>query len=246
VAIIITKELDLTLYPAIDLKDGKAVRLTKGLMDSAKIYSDEPWTLVKKFEEMGAEWVHLVDLNGAFAGEPKNLEQIIKIRENCNVKLELGGGIRDEKTIKKMLDIGIDRIILGSIAVKDSQFVKDMAAKYPIAVGIDAIDGFVAVEGWGEVSEMKATDLAKEFANAGVEAIICTDVGKDGTLSGVNVEFTVDIARASGVSTIASGGVKDESDIEALILTNEVDGVIIGKAFYEGTLDLPKMFKLLS
>ena len=233
----------MTLYPAIDLKDGKAVRLTKGLMDSAKIYSDEPWTLVKKFEEMGAQWVHLVDLNGAFAGEPKNLEQIIKIRENCNVKLELGGGIRDEATIKKMLEIGIDRIILGSIAVKDSQFVKDMAAKYPIAVGIDAIDGFVAVEGWGEVSEMRATDLAKEFANAGVEAIICTDVGKDGTLSGVNVDFTVDIARASGISTIASGGVKDEDDIKALIKTGEVDGVIIGKAYYEGTLDLVKMFK---
>ncbi|MDQ7045519.1 MAG: 1-(5-phosphoribosyl)-5-[(5-phosphoribosylamino)methylideneamino]imidazole-4-carboxamide isomerase [Sulfurimonas sp.] len=235
----------MTLYPAIDLKDGKAVRLTKGLMDSAKIYSDEPWSLVKKFEEMGAEWVHLVDLNGAFAGEPKNLEEIIKIRKNCNVKLELGGGIRDEATIKKMLDIGIDRIILGSIAVKNPQFVRDMASKYPIAVGIDAIDGFVAVEGWGEVSSMKATDLAKEFANAGVEAIICTDVGKDGTLSGVNVEFTLDIARASGISTIASGGVKDASDIEALIATKEVDGVIIGKAYYEGRLDLAKMFKLL-
>ncbi|WP_294961774.1 1-(5-phosphoribosyl)-5-[(5-phosphoribosylamino)methylideneamino]imidazole-4-carboxamide isomerase [Sulfurimonas sp.] len=235
----------MTLYPAIDLKDGKAVRLTKGLMDSAKIYSDEPWSLVKTFEEMGAEWVHLVDLNGAFAGEPKNLEQIIKIRKNCNVKLELGGGIRDEETIKKMLDIGIDRIILGSIAVKDPQFVRDMASKYPIAVGIDAIDGFVAVEGWADVSSMKATDLAKEFANAGVEAIICTDVGKDGTLSGVNVEFTLDIARASGISTIASGGVKDSSDIEALIATKEVGGVIIGKAYYEGKLDLPKMFKLL-
>ena len=235
----------MTLYPAIDLKDGKAVRLTKGLMDSAKIYSDEPWSLVKKFEEMGAEWVHLVDLNGAFAGEPKNLEQIIKIRANCNVKLELGGGIRDEKTIQKMLEIGIDRIILGSIAVKNPQFVKDMASKYPIAVGIDAIDGFVAVEGWGEVSSMKATDLAREFADAGVEAIICTDVGRDGTLSGVNVEFTTDIAEASGVSTIASGGVKDENDIKALIDTNKVDGVIIGKAYYEGTLDLEKMFKLL-
>jgi len=235
----------MTLYPAIDLKDGKAVRLTKGLMDSAKIYSDEPWTLVKKFEDMGAEWVHLVDLNGAFAGEPKNLEQIIKIRENCSVKLELGGGIRDEKTIKKMLEIGINRIILGSIAVKDSQFVKNMASKYPIAVGIDAIDGFVAVEGWGEVSSMRATDLAREFADAGVEAIICTDVGKDGTLSGVNVEFTVDIAEASNVSTIASGGVKNESDIRALIATGKVDGVIIGKAYYEGTIDLPKMFKLL-
>lgn len=235
----------MTLYPAIDLKDGKAVRLTKGLMNSAKIYSDEPWILVKKFEEMGAEWVHIVDLNGAFAGEPKNLEQIIKIRQNCNVKLELGGGIRDEATIKKMLEIGIDRIILGSIAVKDPQFVRDMASKYPIAVGIDAIDGYVAVEGWGEVSTMRATDLAKEFANAGVEAIICTDVGKDGTLSGVNVAFTLEIARASGVSTIASGGVKDESDILALIETKEVDGVIIGKAYYEGTLDLEKMFKLL-
>ncbi len=235
----------MTLYPAIDLKDGKAVRLIKGLMESAKIYSDEPYELVKKFEAMGAEWVHLVDLNGAFAGEPKNLEQIIKIRQNSNVKLELGGGIRDEATIQKMLDIGIDRIILGSIAVKNPQFVKDMAAKYPIVVGIDAIDGYVAVEGWGEVSTMRATDLAKEFANAGVEAIICTDVGKDGTLSGVNVEFTLDIARASGISTIASGGVKDASDIEALIATNEVDGVIIGKAYYEGKLDLPKMFKLV-
>jgi len=236
----------LTLYPAIDLKDGKAVRLTKGLMDSAKIYSDEPWLLVKKFEEMGAKWVHLVDLNGAFAGEPKNLEQIVKIRQNCSVKLELGGGIRDEETIKKMLDIGIDRIILGSIAVKNPEFVKDMAAKYPIAVGIDAIDGFVAVEGWGEVSSMRATELAKEFANAGVEAIICTDVGKDGTLSGVNVEFTLDIARASGISTIASGGVKDAEDIRALIATKEVDGVIIGKAYYEGTIDLPKLFKSLN
>ena len=145
-----------------------------------------------------------------------------------------------------MLEIGIDRIILGSIAVKNSKFVKEMAAKYPIAVGIDAIDGFVAVEGWGEVSSMRATDLAREFANAGVEAIICTDVSKDGTLGGVNVDFTVEIAKASGVSTIASGGVKDESDIEALVATNIVDGVIIGKAYYEGTIDLAKMFKQFS
>ncbi len=231
------------ILPAIDLKDGKAVRLTKGLMESAKIYSDEPWELVKTFEHMGAHWVHLVDLNGAFAGEPKNLEQIKKIRQNCNVKLELGGGIRDEATIKRYLDLGIDRVILGSIAVKDSDFVKAMAAKYPVAVGIDAIDGYVAVEGWGEISSMKATDLAREFANAGVEAIICTDVGKDGTLSGVNVEFTLDIARASGVNTIASGGVRDAADIEALQATGEVGGVIVGKAFYEGTINLKTFFK---
>ena len=135
------------IYPAIDLKDGKAVRLTKGLMETAKIYSDEPWQVAKRFEEMGARWLHLVDLNGAFAGEPKNLEQIRKIRENTDLKIELGGGIRDEDTIKRYLDLGIDRLILGSIATKKPQFVKQMAAKYPIAVGIDAIDGYVAVEG---------------------------------------------------------------------------------------------------
>ena len=231
------------LFPAIDLKDGMAVRLTKGLMDTAKIYSNEPWQLAKRFEEMGATWLHIVDLNGAFAGEPKNLEQIKKIRQNCNLKLELGGGIRDEKTIKNYLKLGIDRIILGSIAVTNPDFVKEMAKKYPIVVGIDAIDGFVAVEGWAETSTMRATDLAKKFANAGVEAIICTDVGRDGTLSGVNVDFTKEIAEASGINTIASGGVKDFSDLIMLKNTNKIFGSIIGKAFYEGTLDLEKAFK---
>ena len=234
------------ILPAIDLKDGKAVRLTKGLMDSAKIYSDEPWQLVKTFEQMGSTWTHIVDLNGAFAGEPKNLEQIQQIRKNCTMKLQLGGGIRDEETIKRYLELGIDRLILGSIAVKDPEFVKQMAKKYPIAVGIDAIDGYVAVEGWAETSQMKATDLAKAFADAGVEAIICTDVGRDGTLSGVNVEFTQSIAEASGVPTIASGGVRDESDIENLEKAGNIAGVIIGKAFYEGTIDLKKVFKVHS
>jgi phosphoribosylformimino-5-aminoimidazole carboxamide ribotide isomerase len=234
------------ILPAIDLKDGKAVRLTKGLMDSAKIYSDEPWQLVKTFEQMGSKWTHIVDLNGAFAGEPKNLEQIKQIRKNCTMKLQLGGGIRDEETIKRYLELGIDRLILGSIAVKDPEFVKEMAKKYPIAVGIDAIDGYVAVEGWAETSQMKATDLAKAFADAGVEAIICTDVGRDGTLSGVNVEFTQSIADASGVPTIASGGVRDESDIDNLEKAGNVAGVIIGKAFYEGTIDLNKVFKVHS
>jgi len=233
----------MTIFPAIDLKDGQAVRLTKGLMDSAKIYSNEPYQLAKFFEEAGSEWLHVVDLNGAFAGEPKNLEQIKKIREATNLKIQLGGGIRDEATIQRYLDLGINRLILGSIAVKDPQFVKDMAKKYPIAVGIDAIDGYVAVEGWAETSEMKATDLAKEFADAGVEAIICTDVGRDGTLSGVNVDFTLDIARASGVDTIASGGVSSLEDILALKDKGEVYGVIIGKAYYEGKLDIKEAFK---
>ena len=232
------------ILPAIDLKDGKAVRLTKGLMDSAKIYSDEPWMIAKRFQEMGSEWLHLVDLNGAFAGEPKNLEQIKKIRENVDIKIELGGGIRDEDTIKRYMELGIDRVILGSIALKDPEFVKKVAKKYPVAVGIDAIDGFVAVEGWGEKSTMKATELAKVFADEGVEAIICTDVGRDGTLSGVNVEFTKEIAKSSKISTIASGGVRDLDDIVKIKETKDIFGVIVGKAFYEGTLNLEEAFLL--
>ena len=234
------------ILPAIDLKDGKAVRLSKGLMESAKIYSNEPSEVAKVFEDMGSIWLHLVDLNGAFAGTPQNLEQIEKIRKECNLKLELGGGIRDEATIARYVDLGIDRVILGSIALKNPNFVKEMAKKYRIVVGIDAIDGFVAVEGWAEKSTMKAEELALAFADAGVEAIICTDVGRDGMLSGVNVDFTLSIAKASGVATIASGGVKNLDDIEALLLSKRVSGVIVGKAFYEGTLDLREAFKLVT
>ena len=233
------------ILPAIDLKDGKAVRLSKGLMDSAKIYSDEPWQVAKRFEELGSKWLHIVDLNGAFAGTPANLEQIRKIRENCNLQIELGGGIRDEETIKMYIELGVDRLILGSIALRDPEFVKDMAAKYPIAVGIDALDGMVAVEGWAEVSTMKAVDLAVEFADAGVQAIICTDISKDGMLCGVNVEFTQEIAKASGIETIASGGVKDINDIKNCNNNGNIAGVIVGKAFYEGSLDLEEAFKTI-
>jgi phosphoribosylformimino-5-aminoimidazole carboxamide ribotide isomerase len=234
------------ILPAIDLKDGKAVRLTKGLMESAKIYSNVPWEVAKVFEEMGSSWVHLVDLNGAFAGEPKNLEQIEKIRKNCNLKIELGGGIRDEETIRRYMDLGIDRVILGSIALKKPAFVKEMAQKYRIVVGIDAIDGYVAVEGWAEKSTMQATDLARAFADAGVEAIICTDVGRDGMLSGVNLDFTLSIADASGIATIASGGLKNLDDIIALKRSSKVAGVIVGKAFYEGSLDLREAFAFIA
>ena len=230
------------ILPAIDLKDGKAVRLTKGLMESAKIYSNEPWEVAKVFEEMGSKWVHLVDLNGAFAGEPKNLEQIEKIRQHCHLKLELGGGIRDEETIRRYVDLGIDRVILGSIALKNPSFVKEMAQKYRVVVGIDAIDGYVAVEGWAEKSTMKATDLARAFADVGVEAIICTDVGRDGMLSGVNLDFTLSIAEASGIATIASGGLKNLDDIIMLKQSQKISGVIVGKAFYEESLDLREAF----
>jgi len=234
----------MVILPAIDLKDGKAVRLTKGLMNSAKIYSDEPWQVAKKFEELGSEWLHVVDLNGAFAGEPANLEQIKKIRKNTDLKMELGGGIRDEETIKMYLDLGVDRLILGSIAVKNPEFVLEMASKYPIAVGIDAKNGYVAVEGWAEVSEMKATELAKKFADAGVEAIIATDIGRDGTLSGVNVDFINEIKSVVDIPIIASGGIKDINDIK-LLLKNKIYGTIIGKAFYEGTIDLKEVFNLI-
>lgn len=235
----------MTILPAIDLKDGKAVRLTKGLMDSAKIYSNEPWQVAKRFEELGSKWVHLVDLNGAFAGTPQNLEQIKKIRQNCSLFLELGGGIRDEDTIKMYLDLGVDRVILGSIALKNPKFVKDMASKYRVVVGIDAIDGMVAVEGWAEVSKIAATDLAREFRDAGVEAIICTDVGRDGMMSGLNIDFTQSIKEACSLETIASGGLRDIEDIKRLLETN-IDGTIVGKAFYEGTLDLQEAFGLIA
>lgn len=230
------------ILPAIDLKNGQAVRLTKGLMQSAKIYSNEPWVLAKEFEKIGASWLHIVDLDGAFAGSPKNLEVIQKIRQNTNLQIELGGGIRDEETIKKYVNLGIDRIILGSIALKNPDFVKKVAKIYNIAVGIDAVDGFVAVEGWAEISSIKATNLAKSFEDEGVRAIICTDISKDGTLDGVNVDFTKKIADNCSIDVIASGGVSSIRDINSLIEAKNIAGVIVGKAFYEGKLDLKEAF----
>ena len=226
------------IFPAIDLKEGKAVRLSKGEMSSAKIYSDEPWELAKRFEYMGAKWLHVVDLDGAFAGEAVNFKTIEKIVKSTNLRVQVGGGIRDEARIKAYLELGVNRVILGSVALKDPGFVKKMAKIYPVVVGIDAKDGCVAVQGWADVSEIKASDLAATFAGAGVQAIICTDISKDGMLGGVNVEFTRQIARASGVETIASGGVSGLEDILALKNTGEVGGVIVGKAYYEGRIDL--------
>ena len=231
------------IFPAIDLKEGKAVRLSKGEMSSAKIYSDEPWELAKRFEDMGAGWLHVVDLDGAFAGEAVNYKTIEKIVKSTNLRVQVGGGIRDEARIKAYLKLGVSRVILGSVALKDPGFVKKMAKIYPVVVGIDAKDGCVAVQGWADVSEVKASDLAATFAGAGVQAIICTDISKDGMLDGVNVEFTRQIARASGVETIASGGVSGLDDILALKNTGEVGGVIVGKAYYEGRIDLKAAFR---
>ena len=231
------------IFPAIDLKEGKAVRLSKGEMSSAKIYSDEPWELAKRFEYMGAKWLHVVDLDGAFAGEAVNFKMIEKIVKSTNLRVQVGGGIRDEARIKAYLELGVNRVILGSVALKDPGFVKKMAKIYPVVVGIDAKDGCVAVQGWADVSEVKASDLAAMFADGGVQAIICTDISKDGMLGGVNVEFTRQIARASGVETIASGGVSGLEDILALKNTGEVGGVIVGKAYYEGRIDLKAAFR---
>ena len=230
------------ILPAIDLKNGFAVRLKKGEMNSAKIYSDKPWELAEKFADLGAKWLHIVDLDGAFAGEAKNVKTIEKIVKSTNLKIEVGGGIRYEERIKFYKNSGVSRFILGSAALKNPEFVKQMAKKYKIAVGIDAKNGFVATEGWAEVSNIKACELAKIYADAGVEAIICTDISKDGMLSGVNVKFSEEIAKSSGIKTIASGGVKDLSDIKALKQSGKIYGVIVGKAYYEGSIDLKEAF----
>ncbi|WP_298102944.1 1-(5-phosphoribosyl)-5-[(5-phosphoribosylamino)methylideneamino]imidazole-4-carboxamide isomerase [uncultured Campylobacter sp.] len=233
------------IFPAIDLKQGYAVRLSKGEMQSAKIYSKDPCELAKKFEDLGAKWLHLVDLDGAFAGEAVNFKAIERIVKSTSLRVEVGGGIRDEARIKEYLNLGVDRFILGSAALKNPDFVKQMAKLYRIVVGIDAKEGLVATEGWAELSRVKATDLARDYADAGVCAIICTDISRDGMLSGVNVEFSRSIAKASGIDTIASGGVKDINDIIALKNAELIAGVIVGKAYYEGTLDLKKAFETL-
>lgn len=233
------------IFPAIDLKQGCAVRLSKGEIQSAKIYSKDPCELAKKFEDLGAKWLHLVDLDGAFAGEAVNFKAIERIVKSTRLRVEVGGGIRDEARIKQYLSLGVDRFILGSAALKNPDFVRRMAKLYRIVVGIDAKDGLVATEGWAELSRVRATDLARDYADAGVCAIICTDISRDGMLSGVNVEFSRSIAKACGIDTIASGGVKDINDIIALKNAELIAGVIVGKAYYEGTLDLKKAFEAL-
>jgi phosphoribosylformimino-5-aminoimidazole carboxamide ribotide isomerase len=230
------------IFPAIDLKDGKAVRLYKGDMNKAKVYSENPLDIAKEFEDMGATWLHMVDLNGAFKGSPQNIKAIEEIRKNTSLKIQLGGGIRDEDTIKRYLDLGINRLILGSIAAKDPEYVIELAKKYPIAVGIDAKDGYVAVSGWEKKENIKAVDLAKKFENSDIECIIATDISKDGTLQGLNLDFVLEIQNASKKDVIASGGVASENDIIKAKEKN-IYGVIVGKAFYEGKIDLRKLFK---
>lgn len=230
------------IYPAIDLKDGKAVRLYKGDMQSAKVYG-EALEFAKEIEAMGAKWLHIVDLNGAFAGEPRNKEVIKQILSHTSLKIELGGGIRTQENIAYYQDLGVERIILGSIALQDPEFALKMAQHYKIAIGIDARNGKVATQGWAKEENMEASVFASYFKGSKVDAIICTDINRDGALSGVNIEFTQSIAQVSGIYTIASGGFSDATELEILSANPHINGVIIGKAFYEHKIDLQKYMK---
>ena len=230
------------IYPAIDIRGGRCVRLTEGRFDAETVFADDPAEMALKWAGMGAEFLHLVDLDGALAGEGKNVPVIERILQSVNIPVQLGGGIRNLETIEKLLALGVTRLILGSAAVKNPQLVEEACKKYPghIAVGIDAKNGEVAIEGWGKGSGVAATELAKKMAAYGVETIIYTDISRDGMLSGVNVEATAALARVCGVPIIASGGVASLEDIRRVkaVESDGVQGCIIGKAIYTGAVDL--------
>ncbi len=230
----------ITLYPAIDLKDGNCVRLLKGDMDAATVFNDNPAAQAKAFEEAGCRWLHIVDLNGAFAGEPVNGTAVDAIMGTVDIPVQLGGGIRDIATMERWLDKGLSRLILGTLAVKDPTLVREACQLFPgkIAVGIDAKGGKVAVEGWAEASELGVIELAKKFEDAGVAAIIHTDIDRDGMLTGVNAAASSELAAAVSIPVIASGGVKDLSDIERVAAAGNLEGVITGRAVYDGGMDL--------
>ncbi len=229
------------LFPAIDLKDGRCVRLKRGEMESATVFNDDPADQARTFESAGFAWLHCVDLNGAFEGRSMNGDAIAAIRKAIGLPIQLGGGIRDRKTIDAWLAAGITRIILGTAALRDPQLVKDAARDHPgrIAVGIDAKDGKVAVQGWAEASEIEVIELARRFEDAGVAAIIFTDIARDGMLGGVNVAATATLANSVRIPIIASGGVSGMSDIEALLTapSRNILGVVIGRALYDGRID---------
>ncbi len=231
------------LIPAIDLKDGRCVRLRQGDMADATIFSEDPAQMARKWVDAGAQRIHLVDLNGAVAGKPKN-ESAIKaiIKEvGAQVEIQLGGGIRDLDTVERYLDDGLRYVIIGTAAVKNPGFLHDACGAFPghILVGLDAKGGKVATDGWAKLTGHEALDLARKFENLGVEAIIYTDIGRDGMLTGVNVEATVQLARAVNIPVIASGGVTNLADIEGLLGVEKdgVSGAILGRSIYEGTLD---------
>lgn len=236
------------IIPAVDIKQGKCVRLLQGRMEDSTHYSDSPVAMAQKWEARGAELIHIIDLDGAFAKEVKNFDAIREILEGIKCPIQVGGGIRDLKTIQMYVDAGVSKVIIGSEALYNPQLVKDACKRFPgrIVVGIDARNGMVAVEGWSETSETRAVDLAREFESCGVAAINFTDIHRDGMQTGPNIEETAALAEAVSIPIVASGGVSTIEDIKNLLAIEEkgVTGVITGRAIYEGTLDLEEAIKI--
>ena len=236
------------LYPAIDLKDGQAVRLLRGDMEKATVFNDDPAAQARAFVDAGCNWLHLVDLNGAFEGQPVNAAAVRAILAACHVPAQLGGGIRDMTTIETWLENGLARVILGTVAVENPDLVREAAKAFPgqVAVGIDARGGKVATRGWAEETDVDATDLARRFEDAGVAAIIYTDIMRDGAMQGPNVDATAALARAVSIPVIASGGVSSLADLVALKECGvALNGAISGRALYDGALDLREALAVL-
>jgi phosphoribosylformimino-5-aminoimidazole carboxamide ribotide isomerase len=238
------------LFPAIDLKDGQCVRLRQGEMAEATVFNTDPAAQARDFEDQGFEALHIVDLNGAFAGKPVNAAAVEAILEAVHIPVQLGGGIRDLDTIVTWLEKGVDRVILGTAAVRDPHFVREAARDFPgcIAVGIDARDGKVAIEGWAETGEIEAIDLARRFEDAGVAAIIHTDIARDGVLEGLNLDASASIAKAVTIPVIASGGFAGMDDVHRLLEPRYkmLEGAIAGRALYDGRLDLGEALALIA
>jgi|SRR5680860_67326 len=236
--------MTMLLFPAIDLKEGKAVRLLQGRMEDSTVYSANPVDLAKEFESQGAEYLHIVDLNGAFTGKPVNDEIIRRIVGSVSLKIQVGGGIRTMERITELIDLGVERVILGTIAVKNPGLVAEAVRRYGkrVIVGIDAKDGLVAVQGWAETTEMKAIYLGKAMKNVGVQSVVFTDIARDGMLQGPNLQSTVQMARETGLSVIASGGISTLADLRNLqaevIKGVSIEGAITGKALYSGAFTL--------
>lgn len=237
------------LIPAIDLKDGKCVRLRQGRMDDETVFGDDPVAVARRWVEAGARRLHMVDLNGAFEGKPVNAAAIRAVAEAFpDLPIQVGGGIRDEETVQAYLDAGVQYTIIGTKAVSAPHFINDLCVEFPghIIVGLDAKDGKVAIDGWSKLSHHSVIDMAQRFEDDGVEAIVFTDIGRDGMMEGVNVESTVELAQAIRIPVIASGGITNLDDIKALckVADEGIMGAITGRAIYEGTLDLAEAQKL--
>lgn len=237
------------LYPAIDLKDGQCVRLLRGDMDEATVFNSDPGAQAREFVEAGAEWIHVVDLNGAFSGQSENADAVSAILDavGARAQVQLGGGIRSVSHVSAWLERGVSRVILGTVAVKDPEVVKAACAAFPgqVAVGIDARKGKVAVEGWAEETEIEVIDLARKFEDEGVAAVIYTDIDRDGAMQGVNVASTKALADAVSTPIIASGGVTALDDLSALKEAGGIAGAISGRALYDGRIDLGEAIALL-